>query len=204
MLAALFMLTACGGSGLVGGRWVANDGSTMEFFRNGTVTFYPDELWLGSHPMELSTTWYTDDGNLTIITERLVRMEYRIERGERYRWTGWSQNPNPQIRDDNLFLGTAFNSFERVQGDEGLYGRWLGRQHGILTDSQSLIFNQDGAGSFRVLGHGGGNFTWELENDYILVTLENIESSADYAIDGSELTIFYRGRTSTYTRVGGN
>ena len=58
-LAALTLMTGCGGGGLIG-TWEHSSGQTMEFSRNGNVTFrYSGE--------STTFTWEVNEGRLTIM-----------------------------------------------------------------------------------------------------------------------------------------
>ena len=175
---------------LVGGRWVANNGDSFEFFSNGTgKTNYGYGrtnlgLWNLSiyNPSREGIYWMAENGRLTLTAQAVVVDQYTLG--------------NDTIR---LPSYSYSGSFQRRGEGTGLIGVWMP----VVGGGNGFQLNADGTGLSQVRGMTGGNFTW-TENDGVLTRTFRSSYSFDYTVQGDRLTIFMRNSSTGFTRVGGN
>jgi hypothetical protein len=166
---------SCGsGSSKLTGVWESEDGSSLEFFKDGT----------GKDERGTSLIWTAEKNRLMItVGGHAFSADYKLS-GSTLILT-FDNNP-PQI-----FIKKANLSNTKV--DSKLTGVWESEDHSRLE------FFKDGTGNDY-----GHSLTWRTENNRLYITyveLGNGSLSCEYKLSGSKLTLTLEGENTIYNKI---
>ena len=167
------------------GRWVANDGTRLEFASNGIAS---TNLNIWEYPWNQkrdNMNWSANNGRLSLTVSTQMNTSYSITQDNAY---------------GEVLTIDGKHSFKRKQGygttGDGLYGVWMPTDSG----GNGIQFRKDNTGTnqFSHMGEftwadiGGGNLRIEyIKTQYF-----------DYAIENGRLIIFTNNGNIVFTKVG--